>query len=252
MRGLLIVVLALTAVPAMAQTLPACRANQPLASLDRNGDGRIDVAEYAASRLETMAAADHDGRPGLSVDEFRLGLEDAARPTAAASFAAFDANNDQVLDDLEIGAYEAFVFNTVLDLDHDGTWTLAEYRALAVFRQARRAGGSDRAAVISTLDQNQNGGVDLAEFLAAQSYRFLQFDADCNNQLSEPEYRASLDRGARQQATANLNTFDNDRDHALSHGEFMNFHSFIFRTVLDRDRDGVWTVDEFRALQRAR
>ncbi len=81
---------------------------------DRNGDGRIDRAEFDQVRAEMFAAADRAGTGRLGFEDYLAEFEDRLdRRTASVREAA---------------AQQARVRFKALDADHDGRMTFAEYQ----------------------------------------------------------------------------------------------------------------------------
>jgi Ca2+-binding EF-hand superfamily protein len=242
---------ALIALVVLAAATPAAAQLSPQATisvLDTNGDGAVDLAEYLAFRR--AAFDDEDGVPGASRTEFRASLEPAAQRTADAAFTQFDANRDNILDAAEADAYHSYVFRNVLDRDHDGRWTLAELQALTAAPTAAPTGPPTPEAAIAALDADGNGSVSAIEYLRFQVGRFPQIDADHDGFLSQAEFRAGTP-GSRANVPTTFRTFDVDHDNRFSQAEFTNLHSYVFDTVLDRNHDGAWTAEEYRAYQRS-
>lgn len=236
-----------------------------ISGLDQNGDGSVDLGEYLAYRHLVSSSADGDGQPGLSLDEFRASLDAGARLNAAAAFTRSDQNRDGALDDGEVAAYHTFVFRNVLDQNHDGAWTVDEFRTLlassgaaagarppAAGSRPPTAGAPDPAVAIAAIDTDANGSVSATEYLGFQAIRFGQLDTDANGSMSLQEFTASLARPVRDTARSTFLQVDGDRDGQLSQREFLGYQTYVFNSVLDRNRDGAWTVDEYRAFLRGR
>ena len=245
---------ALMALLMLAAATPAAAQLSPQATiqvLDTSGDGAVDLAEYLAFRR--AAFDDEDGVPGASLSEFRASLEPTAQASAETAFTQFDANHDNVLDAAETDAYHTYVFRNVLDRDHDGRWTVAELQALAASTPTMPSGSPSTPPtpeqVIAALDADGNGAVSEIEYLRFQVGRFPVLDTDHNGFMSLAEYRAGAP-GSRLNATNAFRSFDGDRDNQLSLTEFSNLHSYAFQNLLDRNRDGAMSVDEYRSFLR--
>jgi hypothetical protein len=106
--------------------------------------------------------------------------------------------------------------------------------------------GVSPALVLAYLDVDKDGSVVLNDFLTRQLPKFTQFDADGDGALSYREFRESLDDGARRNAERSFEAFDKEElRKRLTQREFLGYHAFIFRTFLDRDKDGVLTEMEW-------
>lgn len=109
------------------------------------------------------------------------------------------------------------------------------------------AQGVDPDTAIAFLDKNQDGAVDLDEYIAWQQSRFETVDVNHNGHLSLVEFRDSLDARGKRNAEKSLYAFDIRGVGSLTATEFLRFHAYVFENILDRNRDGKWTVDEYRA-----
>ena len=93
-----------------AQSLPRSPADY-LATMDRNGDGRVALAEYQDYLSRGFQQMDRDGDGKLSTVELPQGARTRRVPTLeghrrslAATFDRQDANNDGFLDARELAA----------------------------------------------------------------------------------------------------------------------------------------------------
>lgn len=136
--------LAMTAGAACAQPAPG-KAARP----DADGDGKVTLAEFKASRAAHMMRMDTDRDGKLSRAEFEAGM--AARKAKAEAkgmagkgkgpgdgsrmFGRLDGNGDGALDKVELGKMAERRFGR-MDADGDGVLTAAE-------RQAGRRGMMD-------------------------------------------------------------------------------------------------------------
>ena len=261
MKRVLAGLLLLAAAPAFAQ--PARPDPQAvIQALDQDHNGSVSLAEYQAFRRLVQARMDTDGTPGLSLAEFTATLDPAARANASATLELIDQNSNGLVDPPEYDAYHAYIFNNVLDLDHDGAWTEAEYRTFldAAAAQApatppaaqAAAGPTEAEAAIAALDRDHNGSVSEIEYLQFQVARFPQIDTDSDGLLTSEEFRNSLAPAARLRSDTAFRGNDSNHDRRLSQVEYVNYQSYVFQAVLDQNRDGAWTVAEYRAVLRVR
>lgn len=92
-----------------------------LTFLDANSDGKVDLNDYLNRQLPKLAANDADQDGMLNYQEFKASLEGKAKQNAESSFSAFDSESvSRKLTQREFLGYHAFVFNTILDTNHDG------------------------------------------------------------------------------------------------------------------------------------
>ena len=209
-----------------------------LARLDRDGDGRLDRTEYLEFRQPRFARADADGDAALSAAEFEASLPAAARAGVSAQFAARDVDHSGGLAVSEMDAYHAGVFARFLDGDADGYLSVAEIQRML----------QPAAAPNAPMDADGNGSVTVAEYLDFQTRRFPTLDADTDGSLSFTEFKSSLAEQAMRTARDSFRGFDLNSNNRLSPREFVTYHDFVFRRVLDRDRDERVTMEEFAAL----
>jgi hypothetical protein len=102
------------------------------------------------------------------------------------------------------------------------------------------------AMVLAYLDVDKNGQVELNDFLNRQLPKFVQFDADGDGALSYKEFKETLDAGARRNAERSFEMFDNEEMRKkLTQREYLGYHAFVFKTYLDRDKDGILSEAEW-------
>lgn len=96
---------------------------------DTDGDGRLSLAEFQASRSAAILARDSDGDGRLSAAEWavraRNSTAKAQRRDPTKAFARFDGNRDGFLDRGEIGGFLVRRFARA-DANGDGALTLDE------------------------------------------------------------------------------------------------------------------------------
>lgn len=108
---------------AMAQT-----ADQAIAFLDKDADGKCSLNEYLTFQAGRMTQVDTDGDGALNVKEFRDSLQDKAKLNAERSFDAFNIEeNRKALTKREFLGYHAYVFKTFVDTDKDGFMSADEW-----------------------------------------------------------------------------------------------------------------------------
>lgn len=98
-----------------------------LTFMDADRDGKVTLNDYLNRQLPKLAANDADQDGMLTYTEFKASLEGKAKQNAEASFKAFDSERiTRKLTQREFLGYHAFVFNTLLDTDHDGVLSVKE------------------------------------------------------------------------------------------------------------------------------
>ena len=125
-----LVVAVAVAVPAVAQQ-PQVSADQAIAFLDRNGDGKCDLNEYLTYQVTRLAQSDANGDGALQYGEFKDSLNGRAKQNAQRSFDAFNVEEDKkALTRREFLGYHAYVFKQFVDTDGDGFMSAAEWTAI--------------------------------------------------------------------------------------------------------------------------
>ncbi len=173
-------------------------------NMDRNGNGTVNRAEYLAFGRGIFRRIDRDNDRRLTRAELRRGPARAAakRPSspseglpppglgkrssrdnaARAAFAQIDSNNDGAITDQELDRARRVAFRR-LDSDGNGRLTAAEVVIL-------RGRGSERRFL--QMDQNKNGSVSRAEFLAAGRTLMKAADRNGDKQITFNEYRRAV------------------------------------------------------------
>ncbi|MBL4837770.1 MAG: hypothetical protein JKY34_09345, partial [Kordiimonadaceae bacterium] len=93
-------------------------------------------------------------------------------------------------------------------------------------------GGHSKKAFMTTYDLNDDGHVDLAEFYVRRDKGYDIRDADSNNSVGADEYVAEYEVRLDKQLAER-------RDRQLK-------QAYVRFDVLDKDKDGVMTRDEFK------
>lgn len=106
-------------------------AQQPgmvIAFLDKTGDGKCDLQEYLTYQTTRIAEVDKDGDGELNLSEFRESLQGrAAKQNAGAVFNSSNREGGRTLTQREFLGYQAWVFKTFIDKDHDGFMSAEEW-----------------------------------------------------------------------------------------------------------------------------
>lgn len=167
--------------------------------LDRNHDGRLEVAELPERARERLGAADADHDGLLSTAELTAHFE-AHR---AQRFARQDADGDGALSAAEVPA-ERWAHMQVADADRDGRVTRAELdqaHASGALRPPHHGrfgrghrGPPDPARFVEHFDQNHNGTVELAELPPRFAQRIGEGDTNHDGALSLDEIRVHMEQ----------------------------------------------------------
>lgn len=164
--------------------------------LDRDGNGRVDVAELPERAREHFAGADADHDGVLTVPELTAQMEQHR----AQRFARIDADGDGAVTSTEVPA-ERWAHLQVADADHDGRITRAELEqahASGALRPPghhfgrRPHGPPDPARFVERFDANHDGTLQLSELPPRFAQRIAEGDANHDGALSVDELRLHM------------------------------------------------------------
>jgi Ca2+-binding EF-hand superfamily protein len=125
MRAIFLAAMAATAAPALAQQVTA---EQAIAWLDKDADGKCSLQEFLAFQQTRMTQFDTSGDGALQFLEFRESLQGEGKKNAQRSFDAFNReSNIKALTQREFLGYQAYVFKNYIDADKDGFMSAAEW-----------------------------------------------------------------------------------------------------------------------------
>jgi hypothetical protein len=120
----------LAGLPAFAQQ-PQLTAEQAIAFLDKDRDGKCSLNEYLTYQVIRLAQFDADGDGVLQYGEFRESLSGKAKQNAQRSFDAFNTEDDRkALTRREFLGYHAYVFRQFVDTNGDGFMSAAEWTSV--------------------------------------------------------------------------------------------------------------------------
>lgn len=130
-RGVLAAMLAISAgLPAFAQQAQVT-AEQAIAFLDKDRDGKCNLNEYLTFQVTRLGQFDADGDGVLQYGEFRESLNGKGKQNAQRSFDAFNTEEDRkALTRREFLGYHAYVFKQFVDTDGDGFMSASEWSAV--------------------------------------------------------------------------------------------------------------------------
>jgi hypothetical protein len=131
-RGLLIAVgIAIVAGGAAFAQQPQVTADQAIAFLDKDRNGKCDLNEYLTFQVTRLAQFDLNADGALQYGEFKDSLNGKGRQNAQRSFDAFNTEEDKkALTRREFLGYHAYVFKQFVDTDSDGFMSAAEWSAV--------------------------------------------------------------------------------------------------------------------------
>ncbi len=120
------------ALPATAQQLKQITAEQAIAALDADTDGKVSLQEFLHFQAARMPEFDKDGDGILDKKEFKASLQGKEQiKNAERAFIGFNnEDNKRGLTQREFLGYHAYVFNNRIDKDKDGFMTAAEWDEL--------------------------------------------------------------------------------------------------------------------------
>lgn len=132
-RGLTALIVAAFAAggfPAMAQQ-PQLTAEQAIAFLDKDRNGKCDLNEYLTFQATRLAQFDLNADGALQYGEFKDSLNGRGKQNAQRSFDAFNIEDDRkALTRREFLGYHAYVFKQFVDTDSDGFMSASEWSAV--------------------------------------------------------------------------------------------------------------------------
>ncbi len=234
--------------PALAQQ-PAVAPQDAIVFLDKNGDGRVDVREYAEFQLTKLAQFDADNDGKLQQAEFAASLAPSEAKGAPQIFPVFDADKDGGLNAKELIAYHGYVFMNFVDKDRDGAMSAEELADATAASGNAPAPTPASPSPLAMLDHNKDGKTDLNEYLNFQLPNLARFDANGNGRLSRSEFKDSLPEKAKLNAARTFQAFDLNKDRSLSQDEFLGYHAWVFKNLLDGNRDGFIDIAEWAAFR---
>ncbi len=149
----------------------------------------LAAAVFLAGCQERVTAPD-DGAPQEApsvAPTMPATVSDPDATSALRSFEGRDANRDSLVTGAENGAAEAKIFRAI-DVDGDGAMTVAELDRARLALGLVTLPGSE--ALISDGDQDGDGKLTLAEWIARESESFDAADADKDGNLTRGEFSA--------------------------------------------------------------
>lgn len=128
--ALIVLAFAAGGFPAMAQQ-PQLTAEQAIAFLDKDRNGKCDLNEYLTFQVTRLAQFDLNADGALQYGEFKDSLSGKGKQNAQRSFDAFNIEDDKkALTRREFLGYHAYVFKQFVDTDSDGFMSASEWSAV--------------------------------------------------------------------------------------------------------------------------
>jgi hypothetical protein len=120
--------LAWAGAPALAQQV---NAEQAVAFLDKDRDGKCNLNEYLTFQVTKIAQFDENKDGMLQYGEFKESLQGRAKANAQRTFDTFNTEEERrALTQREFLGYHAYVFKEYVDTDHDGFMSAEEWSKL--------------------------------------------------------------------------------------------------------------------------
>ncbi len=141
-----------------------------LAKYDSNGDGRLSGDEIAAAQTAEFTRADSDASGSLSLGELQAMHTQRRADALVARFAVLDADANGSISQTELQAMHPLTDSAV----SAAVFKLADTDASGGLNQAELQGLEDNKGAwwgFASLDDNADGAISQAEFLAAQPQR---------------------------------------------------------------------------------
>jgi len=130
LTALMALSVAASGAPATAQQ-PQATAEQAIAFLDKDSNGKCDLNEYLTFQVTRLAQFDLNNDGALQYGEFKDSLSGKGKQNAQRSFDAFNVEDDRkALTRREFLGYHAYVFKQFVDRDGDGFMSAAEWTAI--------------------------------------------------------------------------------------------------------------------------
>lgn len=224
------------------------------ASADADRDGVITVAELDAQQRARFLDRDSNGDDALSIDEFTQpeppGLTEPGRRQWAASrrlqFDSLDRDDNGWLTSREFAqtARRSFV---AADLNRDAKLSQSEIETFIARASAALArGAADRRR--SALDQDGDGRITQAEFIAARERAMTVRDANGDGAVAFEEFSPNFERlpaDAQAAARAAFDRADVDGDGWIGLPEHREASAALFGRF-DANGDGDLTPQELQ------
>jgi len=132
----------------VALAAPGHHSESRFNKVDTDGDGVVSQEEFQAQRASRIATVNVDGQPGLSFDEFVELREQRAKEFRERRFKRvfnrLDANDDGIIDDMELAARTDTMFDRI-DANDDGALSKEEMMSHRWKRHHAGHHGHDRA-----------------------------------------------------------------------------------------------------------
>jgi Ca2+-binding EF-hand superfamily protein len=173
-----------------------------LGQMDTNKDGKVNLAEFSASREGWLTRVDTNKDGVATQTEIDASVETTRKEHTQNMFTREDANKDGRLTRDETRMPSAWFERA--DANKDGALTLAEATEARKHAHAEKGGKAARGdkpleggkhGKLNRLDQNGDGKVERQELQAAAAKRFARLDQNGDGSLTNDELGRGHGRG---------------------------------------------------------
>ena len=163
------------------------------AEMDRDGDGKVNLAELTQSREAWLSKVDANKDGVATREEIEASFAAARKERLAQMFSERDANKDGRLARDESHMPSAWFERA--DANKDGTLTSSELSDARKQQPGRGRHGGGEKGKHARFDANGDGKVDRTELQSAAAREFGRLDRNGDGSLTSDEFRSGRGHG---------------------------------------------------------